>query len=375
MALADLPDIDFVDTDTELIVQQLINKYQELSGRTLAPSDPMVIAFRTFGYKYALNEALINRVAKGELLRYATGNMLDHLGSFYNVERLPADFAVTTIRFTLSTPLDQNKIISAGTRVGPEDGDGTLYFSTTQNLTIPVGAVTGTVTAESNQSGSLGNGYIPASLNTLIDPISYVSSVTNTDASSGGADVESDDVYRARIQIAPESFSVAGPEGAYEFFAKSTSSSIQDVSIDSPAPCQVVVTVLLQGGEIPGQTLLDQVYAKLDDKTVRPLTDQVTTQAPTQVSYDVNATYYIQRSRMTDTAAIQSSVSDAVSAYLLWQKAKLGRDIDPSELIARIKNAAASRVTVSSPTFVEVSKSQVANEGAVNVVFGGYSDD
>ena len=58
-------------------------------------------------------------------------------------------------------------------------------------------------------------------INTLVDPIAYISSVSNTTASTGGTDTEDDENYRERIQLAPESFSVAGSEGAYIYWARS----------------------------------------------------------------------------------------------------------------------------------------------------------
>ncbi len=54
-------------------------------------------------------------------------------------------------------------------------------------------------------------------INELVDPIPFVSRVENISTSYGGSDIENDDKFRARIQIAPEHFSVAGPEGAYRF--------------------------------------------------------------------------------------------------------------------------------------------------------------
>lgn len=43
---------------------------------------------------------------------------------------------------------------------------------------------------------------------------------------------ESDDSFRARIQLAPEAFSVAGPRGAYVFLAKEAHASVDDVFVN-----------------------------------------------------------------------------------------------------------------------------------------------
>ncbi|MNW67399.1 hypothetical protein D3C74_459810 [compost metagenome] len=68
-------------------------------------------------------------------------------------------------------------------------------------------------------------------------------------------------------------------------------------------------------------------------------------------------------------------VTSAVDAYLLWQKSKLGRNINPSELIRRVMTAGALRVDVTSPTFTEVDTLEVAKDAAVNITYGGLADD
>lgn len=115
----------------------------------------------------------------------------------------------------------------------------------------------------------------------LVDPLPYVDSVQNATVTAGGADKESDESYRERIHEAPESFSDAGSYGAYTFFAKSANPDIADVFITSPSPGEVKIVPLMTGGEIPEEEVLKDVLEACNDKTVRPLTDQVSVQAPT----------------------------------------------------------------------------------------------
>ncbi|MEK5477572.1 baseplate J/gp47 family protein [Paenibacillus sp. FSL R5-0407] len=319
-------------------------------------------------------QALINHNKKIDLLKYASGPVLDHIGALYDVSRLPSEAAITTLQFSLSMPLTSATIIPAGTRVGPQGSGGTIYFVTDRVIEIPAGGLSGTVIASSSVPGIAGNGFLPAQINTLIDPLPFIQSVTNLTESSGGAESEMDDAFRERIRSAPESFSVAGPEGAYRFWAKTASPSIVDVAVTSPQPMEVVVVPLLQGGELPSQDVLDAVSAVLNDRTVRPLTDHVTVQAPTVVNYNITFTYYVDRARAAEATSIQDAVTAAVDAYRLWQKSKLGRDINPSELIWRVMSAGALRVEPTSPVFTNVNELQVAQDVAVNVVYGGLAD-
>jgi phage-related baseplate assembly protein len=50
----------------------------------------------------------------------------------------------------------------------------------------------------------------------------------------GRLEGEADTAYRARIQLAPEAFSVAGPASAYRFYALSAAPTIADASVAAP---------------------------------------------------------------------------------------------------------------------------------------------
>ncbi|MNW65451.1 Baseplate J-like protein [compost metagenome] len=101
----------------------------------------------------------------------------------------------------------------------------------------------------------------------------------------------------------------------------------------------------------------------------------MTVQAPETVEYDINLTYYVAWERAAEAISIQTAVAAAVDAYRLWQKSKLGRDINPSELIMRVMSAGALRVNVTAPVFVDLSALQVAQDATVNVTYGGLADD
>ncbi|OWA36781.1 baseplate J protein [Saccharibacillus sp. O16] len=372
--LLDLPDITFYQPEVKALTDELIAEVERLEERTLYPGDPIRLLLQGVAMKLVQQQVLINQTAKATLLRYAPLDVLRHMGAPFGVEQLPAEPAVATIRFTLSIPISSATIIPAGIRIGPEGGGGELYFSTTDILQIPAGSQSGTVSAECSIPGTEGNGFLPGQLNVLIDPLPFVSSVGNVTESAGGAAAESVDSLRERIRQAPESFSTAGPSGAYEFWAKSAYAAIIDVKSVSPAPMEVLVVPLLNGGVLPSQDALDAVAHKLNDKTIRPQTDKVTVAAPSPIEYDINLTYYILRSRAAESAAIQAAVNQAVEDYQLWQRIALGRDIDPSELIFRVRDAGAIAIAVTSPAQTPVADTEVAQDRTVNVTFGGLRD-
>jgi phage-related baseplate assembly protein len=77
---------------------------------------------------------------------------------------------------------------------------------------------------------------------------------------------EEDDAYKARIQLAPEAFSVAGPASAYRYYALSAASTVADASVTSPKPDDIraaVLALLADQGADAG--LVAAMTALLDD--------------------------------------------------------------------------------------------------------------
>ena len=90
---------------------------------------------------------------------------------------------------------------------------------------------------------------------------------------------ENDASLRARVQRAFEGLSVAGPRAAYVFHALSADGRVADASAESPAPAEVVVTVLSREGDGSASAdLLDVVDDALSSEEVRPVADRLTVQ-------------------------------------------------------------------------------------------------
>jgi phage-related baseplate assembly protein len=376
-----LPDITFAERDPAVIERELINGYENAyqmqygEERKLYPGDPIRLFLEAVAFELVHQRQIIDYTGKMNLLAYSETEPLDHLGAHLDVRRLPAQSALTTLQFTLSEPQVGVSIIPAGTRATPGGGD--IVFATSGVIEIPEGETEAEITARCTIAGVVGNGFLPGQVKKIVDPFPWQLSVTNTTISAGGTDTESDENFRERIQIAPESFSVAGPRGAYESFARGAHQGIVDVSVVGPPetePGHVEIYPLMKGGEIPPQEVLDAVDAICNAEDVRPDTDYVHVLPPAPVSYDLILTWWIDRSRATQAAAIQQAVSQAVQDWIRWQRSKLGRDINPSELNHRIIAAGAKRVEIASPAFAVISYSQVAVPGEVEVTFGGLED-
>ena len=378
MKLHNLPYIDFTEKDPDTLKTAVISAYEtayhEATGEriTLYPADPRRLFLLSIAEMIIIQRNLIDWTAKQNLLAYATGPRLDHLGALVGVERLSAQYSRATVQFNLSAEQAFTVVIPAGTRVAPSAAE--IYFATEADLEIAPGLTSGEVRALALETGTAPNGLLPKQINRLVDPQPWVASITNITESAGGAEIEEDENLRERINLAPESFSVAGPTGAYKYWARTASQLIIDVEVYSPSPCVVHVFPLLIDGQLPTQEIIDDVIKALGADDVRPTSELVEVLSPTPIEYDLDVTWYLDRSNVTAAASIQQAVPKAAENWAYWQRTALGRDINPSVLIARMVEAGAKRVEVNSPSFTVLEVDQVAIPASINVVYGGVED-
>lgn len=208
--------------------------------------------------------------------------------------------------------------------------------------------------------------------------------ITPADPENGLPDpvMEEDDDYRERITLAPSSFSVAGPEAAYRFHARSASGAVLDASATSPEPDDIkalvlgvlaqhsaaaelvdAMTVALDTATWPGDVivsvlsrdddgtappeLLDTVAATVSAESVRPLTDHVIVQSAEILKFDVKAKLWTFAGPDSDVAL--AAARAGLDAYLADSR-RLGRDITLSGLYASLQVAGIQNVVLEAPT-------------------------
>lgn len=191
-------------------------------------------------------------------------------------------------------------------------------------------------------------------------------------ATGAAAVMESDDDLRERTLLAPHGFSVAGPERAYVSFARNASSDVLDASATSPAPTEVVVSVLSRTfpGIAPPATLAAVTAALNDD--VRPMTDLVTVQSVELVEFNIVANLY--RYAGPDATLLMNSAMASLNSFLTKNK-RIGRDIPRSALISALHVGGIQRVELTSPVAdVVISKLQAGYPINIVVTDAGIAD-
>ena len=379
------PDISFVDTNTETLVNSLIMSYEAFTGRTLYPADPARLFILWIADIIMQERIIINESAKQNVPRYAEGEYLDSLAEiFKDTTRLQAQPATTVLRFYISAIQASAQTIPKGTRATL---NGEIIFETTETATIPPGSLyadaaaqcttteVDALTGEEVTIGAKGNGFVAGQISQIIDLFPYYEKVENITATDGGTDKETDKAFYERLRDSVEAFSTAGPYGAYVYWAKSASARIADVNPTNPEPGVVDIRILLENGEVPDEQMLQLVLDTVNADSVRPLTDLVRVSAPDVVKYNIDVTYYISTQSENSTAAIQQNVNTALEKYKKWQSEKMGRDINPSKLSELLMGAGIKRIEIKSPVFTPVNETSIAILENKNVIYGGVEDE
>lgn len=172
--------------------------------------------------------------------------------------------------------------------------------------------------------------------------------------------------YRARLQQSLEGLSVAGPVTGYAFHAKSYSNIIKDVGVVSPAPVEVVLTLLQNtgNGSVSAQTC-QAVYDYL--QPYRPLTDALTVQSAQIITFSVNATLVLDNT--LDTALVLGAARTSLENYVSARH-RLGARVVESGIHAALTVAGVEEVTLTNWSDIICSESQAPYCSTMNIAEG-----
>jgi len=172
-------------------------------------------------------------------------------------------------------------------------------------------------------------------------------------------DNETDDAYRDRVYKAPEKFSTCGTEGGYIEHVKAVSESIIDVSVFSVPKSGVADIYVLtkdkwteellleeQGKpeadktkiegvnlEVIMQKMIEDVLYACNDKTVRPLTEQVNVFFPEKVEFDISANITLYKDAPPDMKQLIQKLETDLQTYISKLSSKLDGGIVRSQII------------------------------------------
>lgn len=373
------PDISFMGNYTirqleDEMIAWFKEKKKELTGEdvVLAAADDRRILLQAGAYFLYQGYMFVDDAGKMGLLKYSRGDYLENLGSLKHIYRKSAVGATTTIRFQLEAARNTTTGIPARTRMTAGDG---MYFATDEYAEIAAGDTYVDVKATCMTPGSAGNDYGIGDIATIVDLVPYIDAAFNITKPENGTDIEEDESLRERIYEAPSAYSTAGTEASYKYYVKEFSQDVSDVEITSPSPGEVEIRYLLKDGVVPGEESTNALAEFLSQPDIKPTTDRITVMAPELKMYNISVKYYINSSDRNRAEVIQALVNKAIEEYKIWQRSKMGRDINPDILTRMMIQAGAKRLEITAPAFTVVPFGSVASLEGMVITYGGLEDD
>lgn len=390
------PEYQFVSTDANAVLADLVAMYERICGVSVKPASPEKLFCAWVASAIIQERVQTNYVGNQNLPSRAEKESLDALADLFSgISRPEATQAVCTARFWISEAQTVPVLIPSGTRV--TDASNTLTWATTEDAYIPAGDTYIDLSVRCQTPGSVGKGYTPGQISVLVDLYNYCDHVENITTSDGGADAATDEEYYELLRSSMDSLSSGGSRGSYVYNAKKVSTDIADVVANASDDAEVTIYVLMNDGSIAGTEIKAAVLASCNPDDARPLTDHVLVGDPAVVSYNISLTYYINKDTTVSSAEIQTAVEAAAQEYVAWQSGKLGRDINPDKLREYLTNvgktydkdtgqyagtSAIKRIVLQSPSFVKLvdgrengTVPQVAKVGTITLTNGGYEDE
>lgn len=265
-------------------------------------------------------------ISRQKFATTADGDQLDAHGAQFNLSRNAAQSASGTVSLTGTASYS----VPSGTLL--ERSDGVQFEIVSDTVFNASGSATATVRAV--EVGTDGNTVGSASLTTVEDA-NITAATVGTDGLGGGAEIEDDESYRARILLRMRYPPHGGAAHDYVFWALSIS-GVTRVWVDSNpyGPGTVGVWFMTDNSTtdgIPSATSVSEVTAYIESQ--RPVTANVSVAAPTAATIDVTIngigvpsldTQALIENELKDVfrRAVQVSMPNSLftlRANLLWQ--------------------------------------------------------
>lgn len=146
---------------------------------------------------------------------------------------------------------------------------------------------------------------------------------------------EDDEALILRALMAWDGLSVAGPTGAYEYFALSADGKVADAKGSSPTPAEALVTILsTEGNGTADAALIAKVFAALSHEDKRPVADRLTVQSAGILPYTITAQLHID-SQGAEADVILQAASDSLAAFINPRR-RIGVEVPRSAIDAAL---------------------------------------
>ncbi len=311
---------------TEEIYEQLLSAFTQRYGSAMQDSCDLAVRLYAAAAELQALSIQADWVLQQSFPQTAGGIYLDYHASLRGLERMPAEKAKGTLRFSVDSAPVSNLTVEAGAVCMTADGE---RFITTEAAVLREGELWTDAPAEAVTAGRGGNVAPDTVIIMAAMPVG-ITHCTNPKAFSGGCDDEEDASLRERLL---ESY-LRLPNGANAAFYEQVAMSHAGV-----AAAEVVgrargigtVDVYIAGpGGVLDEELIKQVQEDLSQK--REIAVDVQVLAPQTKTVDVRAEIAVEED--ADPGAVQAAVEQEIRAYFSGKL--LGKPVLLAELGNRI---------------------------------------
>ena len=363
MQLLDLPAPEVVEVfDWESLRAHKLALFIEIAkskGIEYIPSasDDIMTMIEADAYVEQLLRTRINNAVKAQLLLFAKGSDLDHLGATrYGVLRLEGAKPYADFTFKLSTPLSYD--INLPKNMQLSDGNGTYAL-----LMNDVLIVSGETTANGSVELQL---YVESSdvkTDVITTPLPYVVTATQNAPFANGADIEDDERFRERIWLSRESKSTAGSILTYKYYASTSDVRIVDVQVITDT-AGVVKIYLLSVDGVADSVMISRVSAALNVENIRPLTDDVQVNSATIIAATIEANIVLY------DMTYESSVRELIESRIKENTLIFGKSLTLSKIYGLLESEMVKDITLVKPTAtIECAENEVIDVTTLTLNF------
>lgn len=305
------------------------------------PSSPHTVLIEAFAWLVGQVSYKINQLPPQNQIEFAR---------LFGITLREATRATTTLTFAVAPPANTPVVIPVGTQVETEDG--MFIFSTAVEKTIPYGSADRSVLAERNVAGR--TLLSPAVLTRMVDPVAWVTGVTNGSAVDAGSDSETVEsaLGRARRYQRKGERLVSAADIEDEILDNVLKGNgvvrafpfIKDGDFATNRPGHTTVVVMTRNG-----TAIDAATKELINTSLTKLVGSqfVYIKDPTFVFFDVSS--QVRLTSIAPQNAVVATIEANLRSFYAATQANFGRPVLRSEIIALIEGTPGVQQIVAQP--------------------------
>ncbi|MFM5537235.1 baseplate J/gp47 family protein [Aeromonas veronii] len=170
---------------------------------------------------------------------------------------------------------------------------------------------------------------------------------------------EDDEALILRALMAWDGLSVAGPTGAYEYFALSADGKVADAKGSSPSGAVAIVTILsTEGDGTADAALIAKVDQALSHEDKRPVGDRLTVQSASIIHYTITAQLHVS-SQGAEANVVLQAARDRLAAFINPRR-RIGVEVPRSAIDAALHEQGVTKVDLPGWSDITPSPTQAA---------------